>query len=65
MKSENMTLFEDRIKTVTEKLKPWGRELWLSWTGRYAGKILELKKGPTQQKNRYARKAPYQEIKTR
>ena len=45
MKSENMTLFEDRIKTVTEKLKPWGRELWLSWTGRYAGKILELKKG--------------------
>lgn len=27
------------------KLKPWGREIWFAATSRYAGKILELKKG--------------------
>jgi len=27
------------------KLKPWGREIWFASTSRYAGKILELKKG--------------------
>lgn len=31
-------------KAVT-KLKPWGREIWFAWTPKYAGKILELKKG--------------------
>ncbi|PJC36568.1 cupin, partial [Candidatus Peregrinibacteria bacterium CG_4_9_14_0_2_um_filter_53_11] len=36
---------EDRVKKVTEKLKPWGREIWFAWTPEYAGKILELKKG--------------------
>ncbi len=35
----------DRVKRVTEKLKPWGREIWFSWTDSYAGKILELNKG--------------------
>lgn len=27
------------------KLKPWGREIWFAHTDRYAGKILEVKKG--------------------
>lgn len=31
-------------KTVI-KPKPWGREIWFAWTNRYAGKILEIKKG--------------------
>ncbi|MCK5471661.1 cupin, partial [Candidatus Gracilibacteria bacterium] len=27
------------------KLKPWGREVWFADTRKYAGKILEIKKG--------------------
>jgi len=27
------------------KLKPWGREIWFAHTPKYAGKILEIKKG--------------------
>lgn len=27
------------------KLKPWGREIWFANTNKYAGKILEIKKG--------------------
>ncbi|MBU1089781.1 cupin domain-containing protein [Patescibacteria group bacterium] len=27
------------------KLKPWGREIWFADTRKYAGKILEIKKG--------------------
>lgn len=27
------------------KLKPWGREIWFAYTDKYAGKILEVKKG--------------------
>lgn len=27
------------------KLKPWGREIWFAVTKKYAGKILEVKKG--------------------
>ncbi|HCW31990.1 MAG: cupin [Candidatus Peregrinibacteria bacterium GW2011_GWF2_39_17] len=27
------------------KLKPWGREIWFAHTPKYAGKILEVKKG--------------------
>lgn len=27
------------------KLKPWGREVWFAHTEKYAGKILEVKKG--------------------
>jgi len=27
------------------KLKPWGREIWFAHTNKYAGKILEVKKG--------------------
>lgn len=27
------------------KLKPWGREIWFAETEKYAGKILEIKKG--------------------
>ena len=27
------------------KLKPWGREIWFANTRKYAGKILEVKKG--------------------
>jgi mannose-6-phosphate isomerase len=27
------------------KLKPWGREIWFAHTEKYAGKILEVKKG--------------------
>jgi len=27
------------------KLKPWGREIWFAHTDKYAGKILEVKKG--------------------
>lgn len=33
------------LKTAVEKRKPWGREIWFAWTEKYAGKILELKKG--------------------
>lgn len=36
-------------KTVLDKtqikLKPWGREIWFAHTDKYAGKILEVKKG--------------------
>lgn len=27
------------------KLKPWGKEIWFADTAKYAGKILEVKKG--------------------
>jgi mannose-6-phosphate isomerase len=27
------------------KLKPWGKEIWFAHTGKYAGKILHVKKG--------------------
>lgn len=27
------------------KLKPWGKEIWFAKTNKYAGKILEIKKG--------------------
>lgn len=27
------------------KVKPWGREIWFAHNNKYAGKILELKKG--------------------
>lgn len=30
---------------VKIKLKPWGREIWFAQTDKYAGKILEVKKG--------------------
>ena len=30
---------------VKIKLKPWGREIWFAHTEKYAGKILEVKKG--------------------
>ncbi len=30
---------------VQIKLKPWGREIWFAQTKKYAGKILEVKKG--------------------
>ena len=33
------------LKKIVVKPKPWGREIWFAWTDRYAGKILELKKG--------------------
>jgi len=38
------------------KLKPWGREIWFAHTEKYAGKILEVKKG-----NRYS--LQYHEVK--
>lgn len=36
---------ENFLRNVVIKLKPWGREIWFAWTPKYAGKILELKKG--------------------
>ena len=30
---------------VEIKLKPWGREIWFAHNDKYAGKILEVKKG--------------------
>jgi mannose-6-phosphate isomerase-like protein (cupin superfamily) len=37
---------EKTEKNETEiKLKPWGREIWFAHTDKYAGKILEIKKG--------------------
>lgn len=30
---------------VAIKLKPWGREIWFARSEKYAGKILEIKKG--------------------
>lgn len=33
------------LRKVVIKPKPWGREIWFAWTPKYAGKILELKKG--------------------
>ena len=35
----------DRVKKVITKPKPWGQEIWFSWTKQYAGKILEIHKG--------------------
>jgi len=36
---------ESDIPQLETKLKPWGREIWFANTDRYAGKVLELKKG--------------------
>lgn len=33
------------MKDVIIKPKPWGREVWFAHTDKYAGKILEVKKG--------------------
>ncbi|MBT3705148.1 cupin domain-containing protein [Candidatus Peregrinibacteria bacterium] len=33
------------LKETQIKLKPWGREIWFAHTDKYAGKILEVKKG--------------------
>lgn len=33
------------LKKPIIKPKPWGREIWFAWTKKYAGKILEVKKG--------------------
>lgn len=33
------------MENVEIKAKPWGREVWFGHTDRYAGKILEVKKG--------------------
>lgn len=33
------------LRELIEKPKPWGREIWFAWTDKYAGKILEIKKG--------------------
>lgn len=30
---------------IETKLKPWGKEIWFAHTDKYAGKILEIKKG--------------------
>lgn len=35
----------ERVKKVVVKPKPWGKEIWFSWTKNYAGKVIELKKG--------------------
>lgn len=32
-------------RVIQIKPKPWGREIWFARTNRYAGKILEIKKG--------------------
>ncbi len=36
---------KNKLPKVKIKLKPWGREIWFAHTDKYAGKILELKKG--------------------
>lgn len=36
---------ENPFESVQIKVKPWGREIWFAHTSRYAGKILEIKKG--------------------
>jgi len=33
------------LRKTEVKMKPWGREIWFAWTSKYAGKILEIKKG--------------------
>jgi mannose-6-phosphate isomerase len=33
------------MKNTQIKDKPWGREIWFAHTEKYAGKILEIKKG--------------------
>lgn len=33
------------MEKVEIKLKPWGREIWFAHNDKYAGKILEIKKG--------------------
>jgi mannose-6-phosphate isomerase-like protein (cupin superfamily) len=33
------------MQDIVRKPKPWGREVWFAHTDRYAGKILEVKKG--------------------
>lgn len=35
----------DNQHEVQIKLKPWGREIWFAHNDKYAGKILEVKKG--------------------
>jgi len=34
-----------KTHNVEIKLKPWGKEVWFAYTNKYAGKILEIKKG--------------------
>jgi mannose-6-phosphate isomerase len=38
-------MLENPIQSATSKIKPWGREIWFAQNDRYAGKILEIKKG--------------------
>lgn len=33
------------MNEIKYKEKPWGREIWFAYTDKYAGKILEVKKG--------------------
>lgn len=33
------------LRKIIVKPKPWGREIWFAHTNKYAGKILEIKKG--------------------
>lgn len=33
------------LKNSVIKLKPWGKEIWFAYNKKYAGKILEIKKG--------------------
>lgn len=33
------------LRRIVIRQKPWGREIWFAWTQKYAGKILEIKKG--------------------
>ena len=35
----------NKLEKPEIKEKPWGREVWFAWTDKYAGKILEFKKG--------------------
>lgn len=35
----------ENLSKVEIKLKPWGREIWFAHNEKYAGKILEIKKG--------------------
>ncbi|MBI2463846.1 cupin [Candidatus Peregrinibacteria bacterium] len=44
-KSLNKTKKNILLAKVQIKEKPWGREIWFAHTGKYAGKILEVKKG--------------------
>lgn len=41
------------VKTV---LKPWGRELWVAYNDRYAGKFIYVKKGESLSKQYHEKK---------